>query len=247
MFKMKTITATVLLALTLSMKVSAQNETYCKAIGDELDSLMKDVLHMKPDPLFPNSTENRELFCGPSKELLKKANLYVKCLPRFQAQVVSIMSKGTRKPVKLICNGDGEKIIKTYSCMDAKFKESLHKQEAIFLNSLIVIKEKVPQDKLHSSFCCTARNISESLLVTLPKLKCEDPTIDLPKHFTSLIETSLGDTLDLICGSFPSFDVCKEKAAESVKLLEENFSDMVDTKETPLVGSVLQIIGKLAN
>ncbi|XP_053206095.1 uncharacterized protein LOC128390407 [Panonychus citri] len=244
----RVIIITILIVFSTTISVSAQNDTRCKALGDELDSLIKDVLHMKPNPLFPNSTENRDLFCRPSKEVLKKANIYAKCLPRFQSQVISIVAKGTRKPVKQICDGNGTKIIETYSCMDQSFKEALHKQESIFLNSLIVIKEKISQDKVHSAFCCTARNISESLLVNLPQIKCkDDPTINLPKYFYNLIEASLGDTLDLICGSFPSFKVCLEKAVDSVKLLEDNYSSAIDTKETPLVESVLSIISKLAS
>ena len=132
--------------------------------------------------------------------------------------------------------------------MDSAFKESLHKQLSVFLNSLIVIKEKISQDNLHSAFCCTTRNISESLLVNLPPIKCkDDPTINLPEYFYNLVASSLSDTLDLICGSFPSFKICLEKAVDSVKLLEENYSSSIDTQKASLIGSVLTIIGKIAS
>lgn len=165
--------------------------------------------------IMPKNVTQMNLFCGTLTKSLKCIQTYAReCLSSFPRQVLLTVTRNGRKQYNQLCASDSSKqeFMEKLTCLEPDNLEQLHQCMDGSIARFEYVANKVEADNRISAICCSYQIFKRDIQETVEKTCSRFKNVNQTAHYLhEIISTTTGELIDLVCGSYKTFEECKAK------------------------------------
>lgn len=165
--------------------------------------------------IMPKNVTQMNGFCGTLTKSLKCIQNYAReCLSSFPRQVLLTVTRNGRKQYNQLCANDQTKqeFMDNLTCLAPENLEQLHQCMDGSIARFEYVANRVEADNRISAICCSYQIFRRDIQETVEKTCSAFPNVNQTAHYLhEIISTTTGELIDLVCGSYKSFEDCKAK------------------------------------
>lgn len=184
--------------------------------------------------VMPKNVTQMNGFCGTLTKSLKCIQNYAReCLSSFPRQVLLTVTRNGRKQYNQLCANDNSKqeFMDNLTCLAPENLEQLHQCMDGSIARFEYVANRVEADNRISAICCSYQIFKRDIQETVEKTCSKFKNVNQTAHYLhEIISTTTGELIDLVCGSYKTFEECKAKPMMAA--LVSTFTDItVKTKK----------------
>lgn len=164
--------------------------------------------------VMPKNVSQMNGFCTTLTKSLRCIQNYAReCLSSFPRQVLLTVTRNGRKQYSQLCENDATKqeFIEKLACLEAENLEQLHQCMDGSIARFEYVANQVESDNRISAICCSYQIFRRDIQDTMEKT-CSGPKVNqTAQYLHEIISTTTGELIELVCGSYKSFEDCKAK------------------------------------
>lgn len=165
--------------------------------------------------VMPKNVSQMNNFCDTLTRSLKCIQNYAReCLSSFPRQVLLTVTRNGRKQYNQLCANDQTKqeFIDNLTCLAPENLEQLHQCMDGSIARFEYVAKRVEADNRISAICCSYQIFKRDIQETVEKSCVAYPNVNQTAHYLhEIISTTTGELIDLVCGSYKTFEECKAK------------------------------------
>lgn len=165
--------------------------------------------------VMPKNVTQMSGFCGTLTKSLRCIQNYAReCLSSFPRQVLLTVTRNGRKQYSQLCENDQTKqeFIDKLACLDSKNLEQLHQCMDGSIARFEYVANQVETDTRISAICCSYQIFRRDIQETVEKTCVGSADVNQTAHYLhEIISTTTGELIELVCGSYKTFEDCKAK------------------------------------
>lgn len=165
--------------------------------------------------IMPKNVTQMNNFCGTLTKSLKCIQTYAReCLSSFPRQVLLTVTRNGRKQYNQLCATDSSKqeFMEKLTCLEPDNLEQLHQCMDGSIARFEYVANKVEADNRISAICCSYQIFKRDIQETVEKTCSKFKNVNQTAHYLhEIISTTTGELIDLVCGSYKTFEECKAK------------------------------------
>lgn len=195
--------------------------------------------------VMPRNVSQMNGFCGTLTKSLKCIQNYAReCLSSFPRQVLLTVTRNGRKQYNQLCANDNTKqeFMDNLSCLAPENLEQLHQCMDGSIARFEYVANRVEADNRISAICCSYQIFRRDIQETVEKTCAKYPNVNQTANYLhEIISTTTGELIDLVCGSYKTFEECKSKP--KMASLVSTFTDItVKTKKKQIKPRAMSLI-----
>lgn len=203
--------------------------------------------------VMPKNVTQMDGFCGTLTRSLKCIQNYAReCLSSFPRQVLLTVTRNGRKQYNQLCANDQTKqeFMDKLTCLAPENLEQLHQCMDGSIARFEYVANRVEADNRISAICCSYQIFRRDIQETVEKSCVAYPNVNQTAHYLhEIISTTTGELIDLVCGSYKTFEECKAKP--KMANLVSTFTDItIKTKKRqikPRAKSLISLFVSILN
>lgn len=165
--------------------------------------------------VMPKNVSQMNSFCGTLTKSLKCIQNYAReCLSSFPRQVLLTVTRNGRKQYNQLCANDQTKqeFMDKLTCLAPENLEQLHQCMDGSIARFEYVANRVEADNRISAICCSYQIFRRDIQETVEKSCSTYPNVNQTAHYLhEIISTTTGELIELVCGSYKTFEECKAK------------------------------------
>lgn len=165
--------------------------------------------------VMPKNVSQMNNFCDTLTRSLKCIQNYAReCLSSFPRQVLLTVTRNGRKQYNQLCANDQTKqeFMDKLTCLAPENLEQLHQCMDGSIARFEYVANRVEADNRISAICCSYQIFRRDIQDTVEKSCQAFPNVNQTAHYLhEIISTTTGELIDLVCGSYKTFEECKAK------------------------------------
>lgn len=165
--------------------------------------------------VMPKNVTQMNGFCVTLTKSLKCIQNYAReCLSAFPRQVLLTVTRNGRKQYNQLCANDETKreFIERLTCLAPENLEQLHLCMDGSIARFEYVANRVESDNRISAICCSYQIFQRDIQETVEKACGAFSNVNqTATYLHEIISTTTGELIDLVCGSYKSFEDCKAK------------------------------------
>lgn len=165
--------------------------------------------------VMPRNVSQMNNFCGTLTKSLKCIQSYAReCLSSFPRQVLLTVTRNGRKQYNQLCANDANKqeFMDKLTCLAPENLEQLHQCMDGSIARFEYVANRVEADNRISAICCSYQIFKRDIQETVEKTCQAYQNVNQTAHYLhEIISTTTGELIDLVCGSYKTFEECKAK------------------------------------
>lgn len=165
--------------------------------------------------IMPRNVSQMNGFCSTLTKSLKCIQNYAReCLSSFPRQVLLTVTRNGRKQYNQLCANDQTKqeFMDKLACLAPENLEQLHQCMDGSIARFEYVANRVEADNRISAICCSYQIFRRDIQETVEKTCSSYPNVNQTAHYLhEIISTTTGELIDLVCGSYKTFEECKAK------------------------------------
>lgn len=165
--------------------------------------------------VMPKNVSQMDGFCGTLTKSLKCIQNYAReCLSSFPRQVLLTVTRNGRKQHNQLCANDNSKqeFMDKLTCLAPENLEQLHQCMDGSIARFEYVANRVEADNRISAICCSYQIFKRDIQETVEKTCSSFKNVNTTAHYLhEIISTTTGELIDLVCGSYKTFEECKAK------------------------------------
>lgn len=165
--------------------------------------------------IMPRNVSQMNGFCNTLTKSLKCIQNYAReCLSSFPRQVLLTVTRNGRKQYNQLCANDQTKqeFMDNLACLAPENLEQLHQCMDGSIARFEYVANRVEADNRISAICCSYQIFRRDIQETVEKTCSSYPNVNQTAHYLhEIISTTTGELIDLVCGSYKTFEECKAK------------------------------------
>lgn len=203
--------------------------------------------------VMPKNVSQMSGFCGTLTKSLKCIQNYAReCLSSFPRQVLLTVTRNGRKQYNQLCANDNSKqeFIDKLTCLAPENLEQLHQCMDGSIARFEYVANRVEADNRISAICCSYQIFKRDIQETVEKTCTSYPNVNQTAHYLhEIISTTTGELIDLVCGSYKTFEECKAKPkmAELVSTFTEITTKTKKKQIKPRAKSLISLFVGILN
>lgn len=178
--------------------------------------------------IMPKNVTQMNGFCGTLTKSLKCIQNYAReCLSSFPRQVLLTVTRNGRKQYNQLCANDNSKqeFMDNLTCLAPENLEQLHQCMDGSIARFEYVANRVEADNRISAICCSYQIFKRDIQETVEKTCSKFNNVNQTAHYLhEIISTTTGELIDLVCGSYKTFEECKAKP--KMAALVSTFTDI---------------------
>lgn len=203
--------------------------------------------------VMPKNISQMDGFCNTLTRSLKCIQNYAReCLSSFPRQVLLTVTRNGRKQYNQLCANDQTKqeFMDKLTCLAPENLEQLHQCMDGSIARFEYVANRVEADNRISAICCSYQIFRRDIQETVEKSCTAYPNVNQTAHYLhEIISTTTGELIDLVCGSYKTFEECKAKP--KMASLVSTFTDItIKTKKRqikPKARSLISLFVSILN
>lgn len=203
--------------------------------------------------VMPRNISQMNGFCATLTKSLKCIQNYAReCLNSFPRQVLLTVTRNGRKQYNQLCanNQTKQEFMDKLTCLAPENLEQLHQCMDGSIARFEYVANRVEADNRISAICCSYQIFRRDIQETVEKSCVAYPNVNQTAHYLhEIISTTTGELIDLVCGSYKSFEDCKAKP--KMANLVSTFTDItIKTKKRqikPRAKSLISLFVSILN
>lgn len=200
--------------------------------------------------IMPRNVTAMTGFCGTLTKSLKCIQSYAReCLSSFPRQVLLTVTRNGRKQYNQLCANDNSKqeFMDNLSCLGPENLEQLHQCMDGSIARFEYVANRVEADNRISAICCSYQIFKKDIQDTVEKTCSASKSVNQTAHYLhEIISTTTGELIDLVCGSYKTFEECKAKP--KMAALVSTFTDItIKTKKKQIKPKAKSLISLFVN
>lgn len=165
--------------------------------------------------VMPKNVSQMDGFCSTLTKSLKCIQNYAReCLSSFPRQVLLTVTRNGRKQYNQLCanNQTKQEFMDKLTCLAPENLEQLHQCMDGSIARFEYVANRVEADNRISAICCSYQIFRRDIQETVEKSCTAYPNVNQTANYLhEIISTTTGELIDLVCGSYKSFEECKAK------------------------------------
>lgn len=200
--------------------------------------------------VMPRNVTKMNGFCSTLTKSLRCIQNYAReCLSSFPRQVLLTVTRNGRKQYNQLCANDQSKqeFMDKLSCLAPENLEQLHQCMDGSIARFEYVANRVEADNRISAICCSYQIFRRDIQETVEKTCNAYANVNQTAHYLhEIISTTTGELIDLVCGSYKSFEECKAKP--KMANLVTTFTDItIKTKQRQIKPKAKSLISLFVN
>lgn len=187
--------------------------------------------------IMPKNVSQMNGFCGVLTKSLKCIQTYAReCLSSFPRQVLLTVTRNGRKQYNQLCENDSSKqeFVDKLVCLEPDNLEQLHQCMDGSIARFEYVANQVESDNRISAICCSYQIFRRDIDETVQKTCSNYPRINqTAQYLHEIISTTTGELIELVCGSYKTFEECKSKPR--MANLVSTFTEITSKTKTKLI------------
>lgn len=203
--------------------------------------------------VMPKNISQMNGFCGTLTKSLKCIQNYAReCLSSFPRQVLLTVTRNGRKQYNQLCANDNSKqeFMDKLTCLAPENLEQLHQCMDGSIARFEYVANRVETDNRISAICCSYQIFKRDIQETVEKTCSAYQNVNQTAHYLhEIISTTTGELIDLVCGSYKTFEECKAKPkmAELVSTFTEITTKTKKKQIKPKAKSLISLFVGILN